>query len=785
MKTRILTLSILAFVLLSSSMIGFAAAPMSESSFVHPLTTTTGYVFFNESGLPSGTEWSVLYNSLNLSSITTSIKFSETVNILYSYTVHTSYSGVTAYSPSPSSGSAKAPSTVSVSFSGSTFTANLTTNYNPTDEDHKTWYYSIPSGPAPSGSYYVVFPYIDGINTTSMSVSSNGVDYNGYYLWSGTGSHTIYFFYHVSGTSLGFDSSTLSVTVNSDPTVSISASPTTIDYGQSVTFSSTVSGGTSPFTYQWYLNGTAVSGATSSTWTSTSLPTGSPTINVSVTDSAGYIANSNTVSVTVHPVISVTLSSSANPSTVNTQVTFTATASGGSGTYTNFAFYMNSNLEQSGSSDTWSYTFTSIGNYTISVTVTDSLNDQGVADTTQTVGAAPLTVTISASLNPVDVGVTVTFDSFVSGGVPPYTYQWYINGAAVSGAIGSTFAYAFSSPGSYLIGLRVADSSGDPVNAKPGKYPAIIISSTTGTPGESSTPQANVGENFSLNLGYLNDFSGDSFQWELNGTPISGATSPTYTTSEQFPGNYTFTLLIRTGSVTLTGEITEKVTKKIPSYSIEFVESGLPVGAKWNVQIHQGNADWLFQDNMIVNYNQSGQGLPAAIFSPSMMSAFPPGTSFALNGLNGSWEFFVNYGWHNRSLTIINGTYMANLTRGNVTLPGVAANGTIIVYIHFTFVGSTQPNSAIIVTHAYSLSTIVAFSTMKELAIQYKTLPISAKGPTAPVVLAKTSISPASKPALNFTLFIFVSLVAIAAIVSALTIKRANRKKQREKEVLD
>jgi hypothetical protein len=74
---------------------------------------------------------------------------------------------------------------------------------------------------------------------------------------------------------------------------------------------------------------------------------------------------------------------------------------------------------------------------------------------------------------------------------------------------------------------------------------------------------------------------------------------------------------------------------------------------------------------------------------------------------------------------------------------------------------------------------------MKELAIQYKTLPISAKGPTAPVVLAKTSISPASKPALNFTLFIFVSLVAIAAIVSALTIKRANRKKQREKEVLD
>ena len=266
-----------------------------------------------------------------------------------------------------------------------------------------------------------------------------------------------------------------------------------------------------------------------------------------------------------------------------------------------------------------------------------------------------------------------------------------------------------------------------------------MISSTTGTPGESSTPQANVGENFSLNLGYLNDFSGDSYQWELNGTPISGATSPTYTTSEQFPGNYTFTLLIRTGSVTLTGEITEKVTKKIPSYSIEFIESGLPVGSKWNVQIHQGNADWLFQDNMIVNYNQSGQGLPAAIFSPSLMSSFPPGTSFALNGLNGTWEFFVNYGWHNRSLTIINGPYMANLARGNLTLPGVAANGTIIIHIHFTAIGNTQPSSATSIINTSQLSTVIAFSTMKDFTLRNKILPIASKDPTAPVVLAKTS----------------------------------------------
>ena len=287
MKIRMLTFFTIAFVLLSGSMIGFATSPTSDASFVHPLTTTTGYVYFNESGLPSGTEWSVLYNSLNLSSTTASIKFSETVNLYYTYTIHMSYSGVTAYTPSPASGSAKAPSEVSVSFSGSTFSANLTTNYNPTDEDHKTWYYSDPSGPAPSGHYYVVFPYIDGVNTTTMSVSSNGVVYDGYYLWSQTGSNTIYFFYHVNGTNLGFDSVTLTVTVNPLLSVTISAGQSSIDYGQSVTFESSVSGGTPPYFYQWILNGANVTGATNSTWTTSTLPIGTDYIKLQVTDSVG------------------------------------------------------------------------------------------------------------------------------------------------------------------------------------------------------------------------------------------------------------------------------------------------------------------------------------------------------------------------------------------------------------------------------------------------------------------------------------------------------------------
>jgi len=49
-------------------------------------------------------------------------------------------------------------------------------------------------------------------------------------------------------------------------TVHIQPTSATINLGQSVTFTSTVQGGTPPYTYQWYLNGNPVSGATSNGW---------------------------------------------------------------------------------------------------------------------------------------------------------------------------------------------------------------------------------------------------------------------------------------------------------------------------------------------------------------------------------------------------------------------------------------------------------------------------------------------------------------------------------------
>jgi hypothetical protein len=72
--------------------------------------------------------------------------------------------------------------------------------------------------------------------------------------------------------------------------------------GQQVTFTSTTSGGYPPYTYQWYLNGNPVSGATSETWTFTPSTSGIFYVYLKVTDSKGNTAQSDTARIIVSTV---------------------------------------------------------------------------------------------------------------------------------------------------------------------------------------------------------------------------------------------------------------------------------------------------------------------------------------------------------------------------------------------------------------------------------------------------------------------------------------------------
>lgn len=74
-------------------------------------------------------------------------------------------------------------------------------------------------------------------------------------------------------------------------------------------------------------------------------------------------------------------------------------------------------------------------------------------------------LSLSVSISPLSasilVGQSVTFTSTVSGGQPPYNYQWYLDGSPVSGAISSTWVFTPIANGIYYVYLRVTDSEGN------------------------------------------------------------------------------------------------------------------------------------------------------------------------------------------------------------------------------------------------------------------------------------------------------------------------------------
>lgn len=117
--------------------------------------------------------------------------------------------------------------------------------------------------------------------------------------------------------------------------VSIDPSNSGIPIGQSIIFTSTVNGGVIPYSYQWYLNGNPVSGATNSTWTFSPTFAGSCTVCVAVTDSATIPASakSNNASVTADEAVHIMSDGSVIPSSApissldNVTYTFTGNVS--------------------------------------------------------------------------------------------------------------------------------------------------------------------------------------------------------------------------------------------------------------------------------------------------------------------------------------------------------------------------------------------------------------------------------------------------------------------------
>jgi hypothetical protein len=269
---------------------------------------------------------------------------------------------------------------------------------------------------------------------------------------SGNYTHTVYIDdVYISTTNLFAQAAPVQASINS--------MPASIDVGQSVAFTSTINGGVPPYSFQWYLNNTAVSGATNSTWVFTPSFSGSYNVYANVTTSLGLTTKSNIVTVTVNPALSVHVSPTSATMDIDQSQTFTSNVSGGISPF-NYQWYLNGVPE--GTNSSWTFAPGSSGSYSVYVNVTDNVGRKVQSDVaTIAVNTAPY-VTISPLSWTMDVGQSTIFTAKASGGSGSYSsYQWYVDGQLQSDQA-STFVYSSSAGplGAHSITVTITDSLG-------------------------------------------------------------------------------------------------------------------------------------------------------------------------------------------------------------------------------------------------------------------------------------------------------------------------------------
>jgi len=400
----------------------------------------------------------------------------------------------------------------------------------------------------------------------------------------------------VSNTAGSVTSNAATLTVNAAtvaPSITTQPISQSVTTGQTATFS-VVAAGTAPLTYQWKKSGAAISGATSSTYTTpatTSADNGSQ-FTVTVTNSVGSVtSNAATLAVTTAAVApTITTQPASKTVTAGQTATFSVVATGTAPL--TYQWKKNSTAISGATSSSYTTPATTTADNGSQFTVVVTNTAGSVTSTAATLTVSAAVVAPSITTQPlgltVTVGQTATF-TVVATGTAPLTYQWKKGGTAISGATSFTYTTPTTTSGDNgsQFTVTVTNSAGSVTSsAATLTVNAALVAPSITTQPANKTVTAGQTATFSV---VATGTAPLTYQWKKGGTAISGAIATSYTTpattSADNGSQFTVVVTNSVGSVTsnpATLTVNPVVPPSVPTGLTATASSSSTISLDWN-----------------------------------------------------------------------------------------------------------------------------------------------------------------------------------------------------------
>ena len=315
-------------------------------------------------------------------------------------------------------------------------------------------------------------------------------------------------------------SSSASITVNSPVSITTQSGNTTKCTSNSVTFSVTATG-TGPLTYQWYKGASAISGASSASYSIASVATTNAGDYYCIISNSCNSVQTNSMALTVNTPPSI--SSLSNSATKCNGENISLVVNAGGTSPLSYQWYEGSTAISGAVSNVYAmYSLGSSDAGTYHCVITNSCGTTTSSSIVLTVNIAP---TISSQSSNTAICATSSASlSVTAAGTAPITYQWYNSSGSISGATNNQYsinnADTSDADNYYCI---ITNSSGTTQT----QNIALTVNQAPSILSQSTSANKCVGESFSFNV------SADGsnpliYQWYNSQGSILGANSSLY-----------------------------------------------------------------------------------------------------------------------------------------------------------------------------------------------------------------------------------------------------------------